>query len=156
MKRLFLFTLTIVVLSACTLSSEQELRLVKDMEEYINIQNQGDVLSFVNSTHPIVVRHYKELGDSVFFNTFNMIRKTDLLKVEKDSIIYWKSGIIKATKSKDTLFQAQIAISLMKNNTALDSSVVVYASSTKNSPKWLFVNEEEYHTVLPKEMQLFD
>lgn len=156
MKRILHFLFPLLVISACTLNSEQELRLTKDLGQYINIRNQGDVLSFVNSTHPIVVKHYKELGDSVFFKTFNEIRKTSTYESKNDSLIHWRSGIIKATKAKDTLFQARIEIALEKNYSLIDSSVVVYATSSKNSPKWLFVNAHEYFKILPKELQLFD
>lgn len=125
------------------------------MNQLIIVRNDGDALSFMNYTHPIVVKYYKQKGDSIFKNKFQEIpRKINQDKI-KTKLIYWENGYIKSTKSSDSLVQAKIQITLVQNHKSLDSSTFYYGLTTKSSSSWTFVSKEDYFSILPQEMRLF-
>src|SRR5690554_7033522 len=67
-----------LLLASCTLTTEQETKLNADMNLLIKVRNEGDALSYLNLTHPLIVKHYKEKGDAVFKSKFQeMPRQKD-------------------------------------------------------------------------------
>ena len=145
-----------LLLASCTLTTEQETKLNADMNLLIKVRNEGDALSYLNLTHPLIVKHYKEKSDAVFKSKFQeMPRQKDQDK-DKAELIYWKGGYIKSIASNDSLIHAKIQFTLMQNHQDLDSSSIYYGINKKQSSNWTFVSAADYFTVLPKEMRLFE
>lgn len=156
MQKSFVFYLIVLLgLSTCTFSTQQEMQLNKDLSNFILVRNEGDALSYLNFTHPLIVNHYKDLGDSIFKKKFQEVPKKEEQNLTKKEIVYWNKGYIKSAKSNDSLIQAKVEITLFQKNKALDSTTVLYAISTQQSKNWLFIHQEDYLTVFPKTYRLF-
>ena len=70
MKKIFFFLLLII--SACSLTGNQEQALNRAVTSYVDARNDAVLLSYVAFTHPNVVAYYKDKGDSLFLNKFNL------------------------------------------------------------------------------------
>jgi len=153
--RIYLLSLILLFTTSCTLSTQQETQLNKDIKTYILIRNEGDALSYLNYTHPIIVTHYKNQGDSILKNKFQELPKKKNQHLNKKEIIYWNKAYTKGTKSNDSILQAKIELTLLRKDRELDSSVVIFATSTHLSENWLFVSHKDYFNVFPKGLRLF-
>lgn len=157
MARGSLFLVLIAVLvSSCTLSTQQEMSLNKDIHQFIQVRNEGDALSFLNYIHPAVVRYYKDLGDSTFNEKFKALPQGYNQNGMQTDVVFWDQGIIKKVVKKDSLIEAKLKISLIKNSKSLDSTTIFYAISKSDASNWLFVSEDDYFNVLRKEERLID
>lgn len=147
----------IAIISSCTLSTQQEMSLNREIHQFIQVRNEGDALSFLNYTPPQVVRYYKDLGDSTFKAKFRVLPATSNSNPNQlpSDIVYWNQGYIKEVSKKDTLIEAQIEISLVQNSKNLDSTTTFYAISKNNTSNWLFVSEHDYFNILGENVQLF-
>ena len=150
------FALVISLTSSCTLSTQQEARLAKDLSAFIMVRNEGDALAYLNLMHPTVVKYYRKQSDSAFIQRFQEVPKKKEQHMQTDSLVYWDKGYVKYTTSDDSLVQAKIEISLFRQRELMDSVTTIYALSSSNKSNWLFVSESDYFSILPKELQLFE
>ncbi|MDX1652073.1 MAG: hypothetical protein R3277_06250 [Brumimicrobium sp.] len=155
----FLLALSLIyVFVSCELSTEQETALNRDTSELINARNRGDALSYLNYTHPLVVKHYKLQGDSIFKARFQEVEpKTNHEVYFPEDEILWRNSFYRSFKSNDSIIQVEIEISLSEGREDLDSTVKVYGITGKENSKWLFVEERDYYAdYFPKELRLFE
>lgn len=146
----------ISMVSSCTLSTQQEARLAKNLNSFILVRNEGDALAYLNLMHPTVVKFYRKKSDSAFQQRFQEVPKRNNRGLKSDSLIFWDKGYVKYTTSDDSLVQAKIEISLFRNQKLMDSMSTVYALSSTHKSNWLFVSECDYFSILPKELHLFE
>lgn len=151
----FLIVWLVVLISSCTLSTQQEMKLNKDIHQFIQVRNEGDALSFLNYMDPAIVRHYKDLGDSIFKEKFKALPQNQNSNGMLPDVVYWNQGYIKKVVKKDALIEAKLEISLIKDSKSIDSTTTFYAISTNNASNWLFVSEYDYFNVLGKKGRLF-
>lgn len=146
------------ILVSCSLSTEQEMELNHSLNNMIQARNDGDGLSYLNFTHPAIVKHYKDKGDSILKKKFQEIpKRSERGHFENDSLIYWGTGYVKEVRNQDSVIQARIEIQLYKNHELLDSNAVFYATSFENETDWIFANSNDYFSsVFPVEHRLFD
>lgn len=155
LRRFFLGLLGVMTLSFCTLSTQQETQLNANMNQFIILRNDGDALSFMDYTHPIIVKHYKQKGDSIFKAKFQEVPRRQEQGKVKSELIYWDQGYIKGTAANDSLVQAKIQVSLIKDYKALDSSTLFFGITTTTASNWTFVSKEDYFSIFPEELRLF-
>jgi hypothetical protein len=146
----------IFTLFSCTLSTQQETVLNSNMNQLITVRNEGDALSYMDYTHPIIVKHYKQKGTVFFKEKFQEVSRENEQNENQSKVIFWDKGYIKSTKANDSLIQAKIQISLIQNNKPLDSSALFYAITTKNASNWTFVSRTDYFSVFPEKLRLFE
>jgi hypothetical protein len=156
MLRITLMTILFLFLFSCSLSTEQEMSLNQSIINMVESRNQGDGLSYLNHTHPAVVKHYKSLGDSVLIQKFQEIPERKSRNHFNSDWVYWSTGYVKEVEHEDTLTQAKIEIQLYKNNKVLDSTLIFYATSFEGETDWLFAKSEDYYaSYFPVEQRLF-
>lgn len=148
LKRILFLGLMIALIFSCTLSSEQEMSLNKDIHQFIQVRNEGDALAFLNYMHPAIVRHYKDLGDTTLNKKLMTLPKHQSSNDPQTDVVYWDHGYIKNVVKKDSLIKAKIEISLTKNYKSIDSTTCFYAISTSNASNWLFASENDYVHIL--------
>lgn len=145
----------VITFSSCTLSTQQETQLNADMNQLIIVRNDGDALSYMDYTHPIIVKHYKQKGPIPFKEKFQEITRRHERKGSQSEIIFWNKGYIKSTKSNDSLIQSKIQITLIQDYKELDSSTFFYGITTKNADNWTFISKADYFSVFPEKLRLF-
>ncbi|MFA5574171.1 MAG: hypothetical protein WC994_03850 [Brumimicrobium sp.] len=150
-KNIMLLLLSFFVVS-CSINTEKEQQLQKDLRNFIIIRNDGDILSLINYSHPKIVRHYKNLGDSVLIHEF---KNFSIESVGSDTLIYWNRSKVTGIKAKGTNIQSRIEIELIQKSRKLDSSVIVYGFTDKELSNWLFALEKDYFTIISPEIRLF-
>lgn len=156
MMRILVYTVLVLSIVSCTLSTQQEMALNKALSNLIEARNNGDGLSYLNYTHPAVVKHYKKAGDSILIKRFQEVPEQKSRQLFDEDYIYWDKGYIKQVKSTDSIIQAQIEIRLFENGKRLDSVVTLYATSFNDETDWLFTLENDYHTsYFPSAQKLF-
>lgn len=69
-SKLFIFSLLLLVFSACSLNAEQEASLSESTTRFLESRRKGALLAYVSMHHPDVVRYYKEQGDEIFTEKF--------------------------------------------------------------------------------------
>ena len=156
MKRVLIFVILFLHLVSCDLSTEQETQLNKDLSNLITVRNNGDALSYLNYTHPIIVKHYKSLGDSVYKQRFQSISPKNSRDYLDTSEVYWVNAYQKDIKSNDSLIQVKVQITLAKGYDKIDSSSTIYGVAKKNGSNWLFIEEHDYFSeYFPNDLKLF-
>ena len=156
MTRLFVISLLVIVAS-CSLSTQQELSLNKSINNMIEARNDGDRLSYLNHTHPAIVKHFKGLGDSLLKQKFQEVPESTSRYDFDDQYIYWGAGYVKEVMHKNTIIQAKIEIKLYENHNMIDSTVTFYATSFDDETDWLFASSTDYNApYFPVEQRLFD
>lgn len=145
------------MVSSCEMTTDQETQLNKDLSNLISVRNNGDALSYLNHTHPIVVKHYKSLGDSIYKNRFQVITAKSSRDRVDTSKVYWANTYQKSVKSNDSLIQVKVEISLVKGYDKIDSTNIIYGIAKKNGSNWLFVEEFDYFSnYFPDDLRLFE
>jgi hypothetical protein len=155
--RVFLsLIISVLVFTSCELSTQQETQLNKDLSNLLSVRNNGDALSYLNYTHPIIVKHYKSLGDSVYKNRFQSISPKSSRDYLDTSEIYWTNAYQKAIKSNDSLVQVKVQITLARGSERIDSTSTLYGIAMKKGSNWLFIEQEDYFSeYFPAELRLF-
>lgn len=147
----------ICVLSSCVLSTEQEIQLNKDLANLISVRNNGDALSYLNLTHPLIVKYYKSQGDAVYKNRFQVVQQKSSRNDVDTSKIYWSNAYQKDIKSNDSTIQVKVEVSLLKGYQEIDSVLIIYAITKRKASNWLFVEEQDYFSdYFPEELRLFE
>tara|TARA_B100000508_G_scaffold141079_1_gene146071 strand:+ start:44109 stop:44585 length:477 start_codon:yes stop_codon:yes gene_type:complete len=155
-KTLYLFSI-LLVLAACSMSTEQEMELNHSLNNMIQARNDGDGLSYLNFTHPSIVKYYKSKGDSALIKKFQEVEKGNSRSYEDDQeMVYWGTGYVKEVKSKDSILQARIEIKLYQDHVDIDSTAVFYATSYSGETDWLFAQDLDYFSkAFPVNQRLF-
>lgn len=157
MKSILFFLILLILATGCDLSTEQETQLNKDLSNLISVRNNGDALSYLNYTHPIIVKYYKSLGDSIYKERFQSISPKSSRDYLDTSEVYWTNAYQKAIKSNDSLVQVKVQITLAKGYDKIDSTTTLYGIAKKNGSNWLFVEQQDYYSdYFPKYLRLFD
>jgi hypothetical protein len=139
------------------MNTEQETQLNKDLSNLISVRNNGDALSYLNFTHPIVVKHFKSLGDSIYKNRFQVISPKSSRYDLDTAEVYWTNSYQKSVKSDDSLLQVEIQISLARGYDKIDSTNTIYGIAKKNGSNWLFVEQQDYFSdYFPHSLRLFE
>lgn len=147
----------LIIFSSCSLSTQQELSLNKSINSMIEARNDGDGLSYLNHTHPSIVKHFKKLGDSLLKKKFQEVPESVSRYGYEEDYVFWGSGYVKEVKHKDTIIQARIEIQLYQDHSKIDSTVTFYATSFENETDWLFASAADYTaSYFPVEQRLFD
>jgi hypothetical protein len=143
---------------SCKMSTEQELSLNKSLLRMVEARNSGDALSYLNFTHPAIVKHYTAQGDSALIKKFQevpVMGSRDDLKQE--GLIRWGEGYTKEVKQNDSILQAEVEIQLYREYELLDSTAIFYATCFKDELDWNFVNESDYgKSYFPASLRLFE
>lgn len=157
MKIVLTFLVLFTLIIGCDLSTEQETQLNKDLSNLITVRNNGDALSYLNYTHPIIVKHYKSLGDSIYKQRFQSISPKSSRDYLDTSEVYWVNAYQKDIKSNDSLIQVKVQITLAAGYDKIDSSSTIYGVAKKNGSNWLFIEEHDYFSdYFPEELRLFE
>lgn len=156
MKTVSFFLIVSLLFVGCDLTTEQETQLNKDLSNLIIVRNNGDALSYLNYTHPIVVKHYKSLGDSIYKERFQSTSSKSTRDYLDTSEVYWLNSYQKDIKSDDSLIQVKVEITLAKGYDKIDSTLSIYGVAKKNGSNWLFVEEHDYFSdYFPSHLRLF-
>lgn len=156
MKIILTFLVLFTLMVACDLSTEQETQLNKDLSNLITVRNNGDALSYLNYTHPIVVKYYKSLGDSIYKKRFQSISPKSSRDYLDTSEVYWVNAYQKDIKSDDSLIQVKVQITLAKGYDKMDSSTTIYGVAKKSGSNWLFIEEQDYFSdYFPTNLRLY-
>lgn len=156
MKSVLIFLVLFILFVGCDLSTEQETQLNKDLSNLITVRNNGDALSYLNYTHPIIVKHYKSLGDSLYKQRFQSISPKSSREYLDTSEIYWVNAYQKEIKSNDSVIQVKVQITLAAGYDKIDSSSTIYGVAKKNGSNWLFIEEHDYFSdYFPNDLKLF-
>lgn len=157
MKAVLTFLTLFFIVSSCELSTDQETQLNKDLSNLLAVRNNGDALSYLNYTHPIVVKHYKSLGDSIYKSRFQSIKPKTSRDYLDTSEVYWANAYQKEVRSDDSLIQVKVQITLARGYDNIDSSSTIYGIAKKNGSNWLFVEQQDYFSdYFPKSLRLFE
>ncbi len=132
-----MFTL-LLLLGSCTLNADQEASLNNALTSYINSRNNGAVMSYVAFTHPNVVNHYKNAGDSVFQSHFDVSNEY--------TRPFFQDGLIRSTEKNGNTIHVKY---LFKKIEANDfdrqmTDAIIIAMSNDNGTSWFFAEEEDY------------
>lgn len=137
----------LILLVSCTLSGEQENRLNKQLSKYIKAHNDNNTLEYAGLTHPVVVKYYSSLGDSVFINHFSN-------ELEKKGVVF-SNLLYREMKSEGNWIERKYTVrkeSLKEKNKAYE----LYAISSDGGNNWFFLNEEDYfQQKIPLKRRLF-
>ncbi len=156
MKVVLIFLTLFFIVSSCELSTDQETQLNKDLSNLISVRNNGDALSYLNYTHPIIVKHYKSLGDSIYKSRFQSISPKTSRDYLDTSEVFWANAHQKEVKSDDSLIQVKVQITLARGYDKIDSSNTIYGIAKKNGSNWLFVEQQDYFSdYFPDDLRLF-
>lgn len=142
---------------SCELSTKQEMSLNKSIKDLIIARNNGDALSYLDYTHPIITKHYKSQDDDVFRERFQSVKPKTSRDVVNTDEVYWQNTYQKKVKSNDEYIQVEIEVSLVKGYDHIDSTHTIYAITKLESNDWLFVEQQDYFSnYFPKKLRLFD
>lgn len=157
MKSIKLFLVLLIFATGCELTTEQETQLNKDLSNLLSVRNNGDALSYLNYTHPIIVKHYKSLGDSVYKSRFQSISPKTSRDYLDSNEFYWTNAYQKDIISGDSLIQVKIQVNLAKGYDKIDSTATIYGIAKKNGSNWLFVEQQDYFSgYFPENLRLFE
>lgn len=141
------FLIMLILLVSCTLSGEQENRLNKQLSKYIKAHNDNNTLEYAGLTHPLVVKYYSSLGDSVFINHFSN-------ELEEKGVVF-SNLLYREMKSEGNWIERKYTVrkeSLEEKNKAYE----LYAVSSDGGNNWFFLNEEDYfQQKIPLKRRLF-
>lgn len=138
MKKLSLYLLLLLI-TACSLNAEQEASLHKSKTQYINGYNEGEVATYVAFTHPNAVAYYKNLGDSLFKEKYN-------LSVEMNRP-FLQDGTIRKIESRGNEIHVKyefLSIGIEDYFGDNPMKKIIYAISVDDGQSWFFVDEEDY------------
>lgn len=143
--------LLLLFMVACSMNAEQERSLNQAMSSYVNSYNNGAVLSYVSFTHPNVVSYYKNKGDEVFKEKFELM-------TEDYESSFLQDGIIRQIVSKNEKIHVHYQFLKFDNTSTMGYEIAVVALSEDDGRSWYFIDREDYinDAILDKEFRLID
>lgn len=121
------------------MNADQEASLSEAVSFYLDAKNEGRVKVFVGFTHPDVVVYYKNQGDSIFTEKFD-------LSFDGESYSYLHDGQIKEIETKDEFIHVKYNfVSVDDYYYEVDQMEVhIYAISEDHGNSWFFMEEIDY------------
>lgn len=134
----------IALVTACGLSSEQEMHLNKDLLEYIYARNNGDAIKQIGYTHPSIVKHYVEGDSTQLLERFQELpHKIDgTPRNLTDSTFIWENYYVMHVKSSGNKVQVNISIKAV-NQLGTEEKIPLIAMSLNEGKNWVFLREDE-------------
>ena len=128
-----------LLLLGCSLSADQEAQLSASVKDYIDAHNEGKVVSFVAFTHPNVVDHYLQKGDSIFQSKFTLLRA-------EEGGGHLQDPTIQTIESKGNNIQVQYRVLSVYDQLfeMRSEEKDIYAISHDDGETWFFVKEKDY------------
>lgn len=130
------FLLVMLLISACTLNSEQERNLNQSLSDYLLAKNECRMLNLVAFTYPELVASIKAEGDSSFMAYFNC---------SADSV-YFDDPTIRSSVKKNKEIQVCYELRARKMNNVEFGTFKheLIAVSHDNGNSWFFLDKKEY------------
>ncbi len=135
--KIWMFTL-FLLLGSCTLNADQEVSLNNALTSYINSRNNGAVMSYVAYTHPKVVSHYKNEGDSAFQSRFDVSNEY--------TRPFFQDGLIRTTQKNNNTIHVKYQFKKIEDYDydMHVSEAAVIAISEDEGQNWFFTDEDDY------------
>lgn len=147
-KFLFVSLLLTLLITACSLSGEQEASLNKSVIEYIEARNNNRVSMRVRLTHPKVVRYYKNKGDEIFKERFRPENNNE----------YWRDPTIRTVEKSGKVIHVKYEVTTLHEYELeiVEDRRDLYAISSDDGQHWKFMDSDEYNNdeILPKDKKL--
>jgi hypothetical protein len=130
------FLLVMLLISACTLNSEQERNLNQSLSDYLLAKNECRMVNLVAFTYPELVASIKAEGDSSFMAYFNC---------SADSV-YFDDPTIRSSVKKNKEIQVCYELRARKMNNVEFGTFKheLIAISHDNGNSWFFMDKKEY------------
>jgi hypothetical protein len=131
--------LLFLLLVACTLSASQEATLQKAMSSYLTAHNDGAVMAYVGFTHPNVVGFYRDKGDSVFRERFELF-------APENGGDFLQDGNVKVIEKKGNAIHVHYVFDSFRTR-GLDQEVSdhdIIAISSDEGKTWFFADKIDY------------
>ena len=140
----------LLLASSCSLNATQEASLNNAKTSFINSKNNGTVMSYVAFTLPDVVAYYKDQGDSIFQQRF------DLSSLETKNFL--TNGNIRIVEQKSPLIHVKYEFTKVDFEDVNQSKVYIYALSDNDGKSWFFAEEKDYKNdaILPASKRLIN
>ena len=149
MKHYRIFLL-LLLLGSCTLNADQEKSLNKAHVDYAAARNSGDVVKFAAFTHPSVISHYKQLGDSVFKQKFDL--PVDIEHIQDGSVI-------EIAKEDKTIHARIDYLNVFISDYSKEpEEFTVIAISEDEGVTWFILEQQDYYddVIINPETRLLD
>ncbi len=137
--KIYFIGLLFLLLAACTLSASQEASLQKAMSSYIAAHNNGAVMTYVGFTHPSVVGFYRDKGDAVFRQHFELFD-------QENGGDFLQDGNIQKIETKGNTIHVHYIFDSYEVR-GLDerfTKVEMIAISIDEGKTWFFANRRDY------------
>ena len=130
------FLLVMLLISACTLNSEQERNLNQSLSDYLLAKNECRMVNLVAFTYPELVASIKAEGDSSFMAYFNC---------SADSV-YFDDPTIRSSVKKNKEIQVCYELRARKMNNVEFGTFKheLIAISHDTGKSWFFMDKKEY------------
>ena len=137
----YFYCILIFLLGSCALSGDQESTLNSAVNSFVDARNNGVLLSYVAYTHPNAVAYYKDQGDSLFVEKFD-------LSSEENSM-YLQDGNIREIKSEGSVIHVKYDFLGIIDEYDKQSGVevTIYAISNDDGVTWFFMDASDYENV---------
>jgi hypothetical protein len=130
------FLLVMLLVSACTLNSEQERNLNQSLSDYLLAKNECRMVNLVAFTYPELVASIRAEGDSTFMAYFNC---------SSDSVYLDDPTILNSVKkSKEIQVCYELRGRKMNNVEFGTFKEQLVAVSHDNGKSWFFLSKKDY------------
>ncbi|MFY7989708.1 MAG: hypothetical protein ACOVO3_03190 [Fluviicola sp.] len=136
MKRIHLLFVFALVFAACTLTSEQEERLNKQIQRYVAAYNENRSLEVVAFTHPKIVASVKKDGDSSFLVHFH--------QHDDSTRYYFANPLYRETKVAGKSIQRKYWVEKYTESEEITDQYCIFALSEDNGNTWFLAQETDY------------
>ncbi len=131
----------------CTLSADQEKRVMSGLNLYKKSIENKDILQLVALEHPSVVKYYKNLGDSLFLDHYLQRR---------NAAFVFDNPFLQETKQQGKTIQLKFKTYLYQNEEEISDNHCIFAISEDEGNNWSYVSDSNYFSsYFPKKLQFF-
>lgn len=137
-KNLYILSLLLLITS-CTLNSEQEASLSKATKEYIDSRNEGILITYAAYTHPNVLKFYLDQGHDAFKKRFK--------RTTGENTTNLRNGNIRYTEVSGKNIHVKYDYVGMNNFSYRGRrarKVSIYALSSDDGKSWHFIDGTDY------------
>ena len=136
MKRIHLLFVFALLFAACTLTSEQEERLNKQIQRYVAAHNENRSLEVVAFTHPTIVASVKKDGESSFLVHFH--------QHDDSTRYYFANPLYRETKVAGKSIQRKYWVEKYTQSEEITDQYCIFALSEDNGNTWFLAQESDY------------
>lgn len=145
----------------CELSTEQEMALNRDINLIVDSRNQGDALMYLGLTHPSIVRHFKDQGDSAVKQRFQQLpphtNSRYYYQFFDENYFIWERHYQRGIQKEEGSIQVKIRVNgYFTDDSGKDSSFYLYAISSDKGLSWSFAEEQDYYSDYFTEIRFFE